>query len=1191
MSGQYTNTRGAMPYAVLLLVLLTACGGGGDSGGDGGSGDGGGGPGDGSGSNPDTDPPLVGITGAEVTEGHSGTVDLVFVVGLSSAANADVAIDYATAGQSATAGEDYTELDDRLTIPAGQTQASVTVPVGGDSCFEEDETFSVTLANVSSNAVLDTAEATGTIRNDDNQPALAIADADLDEGDDGTSDMVFDLSLDTPTCQAAGGTYSINSLTVDEHDLTIVTADFEIAAGEDGGEIRAEIAGDTFYETDETFTINLENVSSHVAVADPEAFGTIRTDDFPPVAVSEVEIAEGDEDTRTLVFPVELAGITNEISVEYTTLDDSATTADHDYAEVRGALTIPAGVTTATIEVEILGDTKPELTEEFLVRLTEVEGDAVLVPGIDQAAGRIMDDDTPVSLDPQIDVPLAFGLEEGDDANVTSEMTFQVTLNVPVSGDVELGYTTADLSATAGVDYDAASGTLTIPAGDTIGLVPVTVRGDADEEGPESLALRLELLTPGLAVLLTPEATGTILDDDIQGQPFLSVLQASIFEGDDGTRELTAFVTLGDPASGTVTVDYATRDLTALAGSDYAAASGTLSFAPGETLESFPVTIFGDTVVEGHERFELVLSNLTGDAIMFEDIAEATIETDDPFALISIGDVVLVEGDSGVSEMLFAVTSSVPAGDPVTLDYASGDATTGNSATANQDYVPVSGTLTFPPGETEATIPVQVNGDADNEFDETFTITLSNVSQNAELMDPIADGRIVNDDETPGWGLARYFASSRTDNVLPRIAMNAAGDASVVWAPNGFGPYTSSRYTAGAGWGLLESPPDTSISGLVRIDRGLCIDGTGQTTLVWAMVPEAAQHTPAAGWDAAPFPFNPGTNDAEYVSVAGNEAGAVIAVWKQNEPGSVSTDHLMFSIYDPAMDQWSAPDYIVFQGTPILLPEVAMNEDDAAVVVWRQGSVRASVYDPATGTWSAPREITAELAPGVHEPGYGARVAIDGDGNAIAVWDTGLSLGTSTVGDVWTARYDAATGQWSGATLLDVAALDATHAQVAMDAAGNAFVVWMQDNDATDPWNDTFGIRARRYDAAADAWSPVVLVQDTNTRVTSAAVDLTYEALDTPALAVDPAGNALLAWSEEINAEYVIRASRYDITASQPQWGAPEPVSGDAYPFAIFPDMAIDAAGNAIVVWQAGDSSDFELADPSHIGWNRYVAP
>lgn len=1170
--------------------MLGACGGGGGGGsaddGTGGSG----GPGNPGGSG---DPPQVSITGGGIGEGDSGTASLVFAVALSSAASADVTVDYVTEEGSATADDDYAHAEDTLTIPAGQLQANLAVTINGDTCFEEDETFSVRLTGVSSNAVLDTALATGTIRNDDNQPVLTVADAEIDEGDDGFTDMPFAITLDRPTCVAVTGTWTTNSVTADEQDLTIATGPFEIAAGSDAGEILVAIAGDEIYETDETFTLNLENVSSHAVVADGEAFGTIRTDDFPPVTVNEAELAEGDSGTRTLVFPVELAGPTNEISVEYATSDLSATAADQDYVAAQGTLTVPAGVTSATIEVEIVGDTRPELTEEFLVRLTAVDGDAVLVPGTDQAKGRILDDDTVVVLDPEISVPPAFGFEEGDEADDVSELEFQVTLNVPVATPLELRFETADGSATAGSDYDAADGIVTIPAGGLFAIVPVTIHGDAEEEGPEQLTLELELLTPGIATLLTPQVTGTIIDDDVEGPPFLSVQPVEIFEGDDGTRDVTVFVTLGGPATDTVSVGYATRDLTALAGSDYAATSGTLSFPPGETVQTFTVTIFGDTVVEGDERFEVVLSNMTGNAIMFDDVAEATIRTDDPLAMVSIGDVVLVEGDSGVSPMRFIVRLSAPAADPVTMEYASADATAGNSATANEDYVPVSGVLTFLPGETEASIDVEVLGDVDNEFDETFTITLSNVSQNAELADPVAEGHIVNDDETPGWQLADYFVSTRDDNVLPRIAMNAAGDATVVWAPIGpVGPYTSVRYTAGGGWGAPENPPEALVAGLVRNDRDHVIDGAGRTTLAWAMMPEAARHSAADGWDTAPAVLVPtSTNDAEFVRVAGNEAGTVLAVWKFNDPAGVSIDHLMFSFYDPAAGAWGTPDYIVLQGAPILLPDVAMNEDGAAVVVWQESSVRASVYDPVAGTWSAPVEISAELIPGIHQAGYTPRVAIDADGNAIAVWDSGQSLGTATIGDVWTARYDAASGLWSEATPLDASALDATNPQVAMDAAGNAFVVWLQDNDGTDPWNDTFDIRARRYDAAADAWEPIVLVQDSNTRVSGTAVDLTYYAVDMPALAVDPAGNAILAWSEEINGDFVIRASRYDRTAAQPGWSAPEPVSDDTYPFAMFPDIAIDAAGNAIVVWQAGDSDQFDTGNVSAIGWNRYVAP
>src|SRR5690606_40176700 len=96
-----------------------------------------------------------------------------------------------------------------------------------------------------------------------------------------------------------------------------------------------------------------------------------------------------------------------------------------------------------------------------------------------------------------------------------SGLEFQVTLNVPGATALELRFETADGSATAGSDYDAADGTVTIPAGGLFAIAPVTTHRDAEEEGPEQLTLELELLTPGIATLLTPQVTGTIIDDDV----------------------------------------------------------------------------------------------------------------------------------------------------------------------------------------------------------------------------------------------------------------------------------------------------------------------------------------------------------------------------------------------------------------------------------------------------------------------------------------------------------------------------------------------------------------------------------------------------------------------------------------------------------------------------------------------------
>lgn len=1168
--------------ALLLLGLLQACGGGGSSGGDnGGNNNGGGGN--------QNDPPVISIANAlAADEGNSGSVELQFNITLDSAIDEDISVDYASTDQSATAGEDYTESSGTLTIPAGDNSASISVPVNGDLCFESDETFLLTLSNPSSNASLGNATATGTISNDDQKPELTLADAELDEGNSGTSEMVFTVSLGRASCFAVEGSYTTNSVTANQDDFVIAAGDFTIPAGAEQATIPVEINGDTAYETDETLTLNLENISSHINVIDGEAFGTIRTDDLPPLSVLPAEIYEGDDTNPALTFTLQLAGPTNEITVDYETADLTATIGDNDYVAASGSLTIPAGVVTATVDVEIIGDTKEELDEVFLLTLSNLVGDAVLNPASDSALGTIEDDDTAFTLSPEISVPPGYG-SEGDDAGIITEMLFYVGLNMPVASDIVLTYSTSATTAVEGVDYNAASGTVTIPAGETEVLIPVGVLGDTEVEDPEYFVLHLSNASPNVAELITPDVTGTILDDDFVGPPFLLAQRASVFEGDSGSRDMLVQVTLTSPATDVVSVNYATRDVTALAGSDYISTSGGLTFEIGETVKSFVVPVNGDTVIEADELFEVVLSNMTGNAIVFEEVSEAWIQTDDPFAMVSIADVALFEGDTGTSEMVFTVSIDATTADPVTFDYVSADASTGNSATEGEDYTAVNGSLTIPAGEMEATITVDVNGDTDNEFDETLVITLSNVSQNAEFADDSGEGKIVNDDESPGWSVPQVFESDRHDNILPQITMNATGDATVLWAPNNFGPYTSRRYTGGS-WGAFETSPESSVSGAMREDRDLFIDDSGNTTFAW--IPSstsAARHSVASGWSLE-YEFDPTGYQTDYVELAGNDAGSVIAIWKLNVLGASGTDHLMFSVYDPALDLWSGQDYIVFEGSFIFQPDIAMNDSGTAVVVWRETSIRASIYDPVSGSWSAPEIITNELTPGFNAPGYAPQVAIDNSGNAIAVWDDGLSLGTSVTGSVWASRYDITTGQWGEAFLIEQGALDATNAQIEMDNAGNALVVWLQDNDNTDGFNDTFEIRARRYNATTDLWEPEVLVQNTNTRLSQFGINLDRP-LDTPALAVDPAGNALLAWSEEINGDFVIRVSQYDISEAAPAWSPPEQISDDTYRYAMFPNIAIDVAGNALVVWQMGDSESFTGTDVSEIGWTRYTAP
>lgn len=154
------------PLCLVTSMLLTACGGGG-----------GGGesppPPDTPPPQPDPTPATLDIADVAVDEGDSGTTDAAFTVTLSAAAADDVTVDYATSNGSARAGSDYTAANGTLTVTAGDTEASIVVSVLGDTAFEANETFAVTLSNPSANAALGSATAIALINNDDftSQPA------------------------------------------------------------------------------------------------------------------------------------------------------------------------------------------------------------------------------------------------------------------------------------------------------------------------------------------------------------------------------------------------------------------------------------------------------------------------------------------------------------------------------------------------------------------------------------------------------------------------------------------------------------------------------------------------------------------------------------------------------------------------------------------------------------------------------------------------------------------------------------------------------------------------------------------------------------------------------------------------------------------------------------------------------------
>ena len=217
---------------------------------------------------------------------------------------------------------------------------------------------------------------------------------------------------------------------------------------------------------------------------------------------------------------------------------------------------------------------------------------------------------------PQIRVWDAHAREDRDAA-----VDFTVRLHPAAASTVTVSYRTRDVGATAPVDYGARSGRLTFAPGQTEKTVSVPIVDDTVDEHVESFALLLSNVSG--ARLGNEGAAGMIHGSEAR----LSVADARTQEAPGAT--LAFAVTLSRAVTGAVTVDYATSDGTATAGADYTQASGTLTFAPGETQKTVTVAVLDDVHDDGGETLTLTLSNPTG-AVLGDARASGVIENTDP---------------------------------------------------------------------------------------------------------------------------------------------------------------------------------------------------------------------------------------------------------------------------------------------------------------------------------------------------------------------------------------------------------------------------------------------------------------------------------------------------------------------------------------------------------------------------------
>lgn len=247
------------------------------------------------------------------------------------------------------------------------------------------------------------------------------------------------------------------------------------------------------------------------------------------------------------------------------------------------------------------------------------------------------------------------------------------------------------------------------------------------------LPLRLSLVMIPVLLLLA-----TSVDVAAQ-QPSISVHDVVVVEGNSGTAQATFVVALSAQSSQSVSFSYTTANGTAIAGSDYIAASGALAFAPGEVEKPVSVLVNGDTVDETQETFFLDISNVQNATVSSSRGTGFIIDDDGP--TISINDVSVTEGNSGTKAATFTLTLSGPSVEPIAVRVI----TAPDTATASTDYQSLNLVVTFQPGVVTRTFDVTIIGDTNLEANETFFVNLTEPF-GTTIADGQGVGTILDDD-------------------------------------------------------------------------------------------------------------------------------------------------------------------------------------------------------------------------------------------------------------------------------------------------------------------------------------------------------------------------------------------------------------------------------------------------------------
>jgi Calx-beta domain/Beta-propeller repeat len=515
------------------------------------------------------------------------------------------------------------------------------------------------------------------------------------------------------------------------------------------------IIADSEVEGVETITLTLSNPTGIVFGSPQIAALTIVDDEDPGDLQFSAPAFNVNENGVTATITVtRTGGSDGPVSVDYATSDGTAV-ADTDYTAASGTLAWVNGETDdKTFSVDITDNDQIDGDRTVILSLADPTGGALL-GARDTAVLTIHDDEVAGSLQ--------FSLESFPVAEDVGQAVVTVTRTGGSDGAVTVEYYTSDDTAFKDSDYSESTGTLSWADGDDADKTfLVAILDDAVIEGEEKVTLTLHNQSGSVTLGSPNVANINISDNDASVLPGTLQFNMSAFSVSEGGVQATITVTRTGGSDGSVSVDFATSDGTAVVAEDYTAASGTLNWNDQEAnSQTFTVAINDDPYNESDETVVLTLSNPTGGAALgATNTATLTIVDNDTSSQhgslqFSVSSYYVWENDGS-----FSVTVTRTDGDDgeVAVDFGTSDGT----AEVGGDYDEMSGLLTWADGEVgDKTFDVNILDDTDSEGDETVVLTLSNPTGGAVLgARSSATLSIQDNDVSPQHGTLQFSSSA-----------------------------------------------------------------------------------------------------------------------------------------------------------------------------------------------------------------------------------------------------------------------------------------------------------------------------------------------------------------------------------------------------------------------------------------------